>query len=340
MKRPLFRRGVVSLSLARVLALGGLAVAPLIPSAVHAAAPQVRTQAPGYYRMMLGDFEVTVLSDGTVPQTIREVATRTTPERVTAQLARDFLKDPVETSINAFLINTGTSLVLVDTGSGSFFGPDSGGRLLQNLRAAGYQPEQVDVVLLTHIHSDHSGGLVTGASRAFPNAILRVHAREADFWLSPENMAKGQVPRKFFEEARAMVAPYQDAGKLKPFGDKDVPVPGIRAMPTPGHTPGHCAYVVESRGQRLLLWGDLMHFGPVQLREPAVTVAYDLDPSAAAAQRARVFAEASAHGDLVGLDHQPFPGLGRLGADGKGYRWIPANYSSGQRGQDVKARAE
>ncbi|RKG67659.1 MBL fold metallo-hydrolase [Corallococcus exercitus] len=340
MKRPLLRRGGVSLSLARVLALGGLAVTPLIPSAVHAAAPQVRTQAPGYYRMMLGDFEVTALSDGTVPQTIHEVATRTTPERVTALLARDFLQDPVETSINAFLINTGTSLVLVDTGSGSFFGPDSGGRLQQSLRAAGYQPEQVDVVLLTHIHSDHSGGLMTGASRAFPNAVLRVHARETDFWLSAENMAKGEVARKFFEEARAMVVPYQDAGKLKPFGDKDVLVPGIRAVPTPGHTPGHCIYVVESQGQRLVLWGDLMHFGPVQLREPAVTVAYDVDSSAAAAQRARLLSEAAGRGDLLGLDHMSFPGLGRLRPDGKGYRWIPVNYSSGQRWPDVKAKAE
>ncbi|WP_208752603.1 MBL fold metallo-hydrolase [Corallococcus carmarthensis] len=331
MKRPLFRRGVVSLSLARVLALGGLAVAPLIPSTVHAAAPQVRTQAPGFYRMRLGDFEVTALSDGTVPQTIRDIATHTTPERVTALLARDLLQDPVETSINAFLINTGTALVLVDTGVGNLFGPDVGGRLQQSLRAAGYQPEQVDMVLLTHIHSDHSGGLMTGASRAFPNAVLRVHARETDFWLSPENLAKAGEARKFFEEARAMVVPYQDAGKLKPFGDKDVLVPGIRAVPAPGHTPGHCIYVVESQGQRLVLWGDLMHFGPVQLREPAVTVSYDADSRAAAAQRARVFAESAGRGDLVGLDHMPFPGLGRLAVDGKGYRWIPANYTSLQR---------
>ncbi|RKH57383.1 MBL fold metallo-hydrolase [Corallococcus aberystwythensis] len=331
MKRPLFRSGVVSLSLARVLALGGLAVAPLLPSTVHAAAPQVRPQAPGFYRMKLGDFEVTALSDGTVPQTIREIATNTTPERVTALLARDYLQDPVETSINAFLINTGTSLVLVDTGVGSLFGPDVGGRLQHSLRAAGYQPEQVDVVLLTHIHSDHSGGLMTGTRRAFPNAILRVHAREADFWLSPENMAKGEVPKQYFEEARAMVGPYQDAGKLKPFGDREFLVPGIRAVPTPGHTPGHSIYVVESQGQRLFLGGDLMHFGSVQLREPAVTVSYDVDSRAAAAQRARVFAEIAARGDLVGMDHMSFPGLGRLATDGKGYRWIPVNYTSGQR---------
>jgi glyoxylase-like metal-dependent hydrolase (beta-lactamase superfamily II) len=329
MKRPLPRGFFLAVS--RALTLLVLAVAPFLPSAVQAAAPQVRTQAPGFYRMMLGDFEITVLSDGTVPQTVSEVATHTTPERVEELLARDHLEDPVEVSINAFLINTGTALVLVDTGAGGFFGPNVGGRLQQSLRSAGYQPEQIDVVLLTHIHTDHSGGLMSGTRREFPNAVLQVHSREADFWLGRENKAKGEVDPKYFEEARAMVGPYQDAGKLKTFGNGDAIVPGIRAVPTPGHTPGHSAYVVESRGQRLVLWGDLMHFGSVQLREPSVTVAYDVDARAAAAQRARAFAEAARRGDLIGLAHMSFPGLGRLGAEGKGYRWIPANYTSGQR---------
>ncbi|MCY1022936.1 MBL fold metallo-hydrolase [Pyxidicoccus sp. MSG2] len=338
MKNPLPRGAFHAVS--RALTLLMLASAPLLPSAVHAAAPQVRIQAPGFYRMMLGDFEVTTLSDGTVPQTVSEVATRTTPERVKELLSRDHLADPVELSINAFLINTGTALVLVDTGVGGFFGPGVGGQLQQSLRAAGYQPEQIDVVLLTHIHSDHSGGLMSNVARAFPNAILQVHAREAGFWLGRDDRAKGPVDPKYFEEARAMVEPYRSAGRLKTFGDGDAIVPGIRAMPTPGHTPGHSAYVVESRGQRLALWGDLMHFGSVQLREPSVTVAYDVDDRAAASQRARAFTEAARRGDLLGFAHMPFPGLGRLAAEGKGYRWIPVNYSSGQRWQGAKSSAE
>ncbi|WP_043321700.1 MBL fold metallo-hydrolase [Corallococcus coralloides] len=328
------------LAVSRALTLLMLSGAPLLSSSVHAAAPQVRTQAPGFHRMMLGDFEVTALSDGTVPQTVSEVAKGTTPGRVKELLSRDHLEDPIEASINAFLINTGTALVLVETGSGSFFGPGVGGQLQQSLQAAGYRPEQIDVVLLTHIHSDHSGGLMSKTSRAFPNAILRAHAREVGFWLGRDGQAKGSVDPKFFEEARAMVGPYQDAGKLKTFADGDAIVPGIRAMPTPGHTPGHSVYVVESRGARLVLWGDLMHFGSVQLREPSVTVAYDVDERAAAAQRARAFTEAAKRGDLIGLAHMPFPGLGRLSAEGKGYRWIPLNYSSGQRWEDTKARAE
>ncbi|MHA7631638.1 MBL fold metallo-hydrolase [Corallococcus sp. M7] len=338
MKTPLARTALVSVS--RVLSLLMLSGTPLLPSAVHAAAPQVRTQAPGFHRMMLGDFEVTALSDGTVPQTVSAVAKGTTPGRVKELLSRDHLEDPIEASINAFLINTGTALVLVETGSGSFFGPGVGGQLQQSLQAAGYRPEQIDMVLLTHIHSDHSGGLMSKTSRAFPNAILRVHAREVGFWLERDDPTKGAVDPKFFEEARAMVGPYRDAGKLKTFVDGDAIIPGIRAMPTPGHTPGHSAYVVESRGARLVLWGDLMHFGSVQLREPSVTVAYDVDERAASAQRARAFTEAAKRGDLIGLAHMPFPGLGRLSAEGKGYRWIPLNYSSGQRWEAAKARAE
>ncbi|NTX04473.1 MBL fold metallo-hydrolase [Myxococcus sp. CA040A] len=337
MTRPL-PRGVF-LAVSRALTLLVMATASLLPAAAHAAAPQVRTQAPGFYRMMLGDFEVTALSDGTVPQTVRDVATHTTPEQVKDLLARDHLEDPVELSINAFLINTGTALVLVDTGVGGFFGPGVGGQLQQSLQAAGYQPEQIDVVLLTHIHSDHSGGLMSGTRRAFPNAILQVHAREADFWLGREK-ARGQVDPKYFEEARAMVEPYRVAGKLKTFGGGDSIVPGIRVMPTAGHTPGHSSYIIESRRQRLVLFGDLMHFGSVQLREPSVTVAYDVDDRAAAAQRARTFAEAAQRGDLLGLSHMPFPGLGRLGAEGRSYRWIPANYSSGQRWPEAKVLAE
>ncbi|WP_244219507.1 MBL fold metallo-hydrolase [Corallococcus interemptor] len=338
MTKPTARGSFLSVS--RALTLMMLTGAPLLPTSVHAAAPQVRTQAPGVHRLLLGDFEVTALSDGTVPQTVSEVATNTTPRQVKELLSRDHLEDPVEVSINAFLINTGTALVLVETGVGSFFGPGVGGQLQQNLQAAGYRPEQIDVVLLTHIHSDHSGGLMARTGRAFPNAILRVHAREAGFWLGRDDRTRGSVDPKYFEEARAMVGPYQEAGKLKVFGDGDTLVPGIRAMPTPGHTPGHSAYVVESRGERLVLGGDLMHFGSVQLREPSVTVAYDVDERAAAAQRARTFTEAAKRGDLIGFAHMPFPGLGRLSAEGKGYRWIPLNYSSGQRWEAAKARTE
>ena len=131
-------------------------------NAAHAAAPQVKTQAPGYYRLMLGDFEVTVLRDGSLSLPA-SILTNTTEAETEKALARNFQKSPFDASDNAFLINTGARLVLIDTGSGSLMGPTAG-ILLTNLKASGYRPEQIDEVYLTHMHPDHAGGLMVGAS--------------------------------------------------------------------------------------------------------------------------------------------------------------------------------
>lgn len=148
----------------------------------YAAAPQVGVQAPGYYRMMLGKFEITALSDGTVDVPLSKLLKHAPHERITALQARAHQSaKAAETSINAFLINTGNQLVLVDTGAGQLFGPNAGGLLPQNIRAAGYQPEQIDAVLLTHIHVDHSGGLSVDGKAVFPNAVVYVDRHDADY---------------------------------------------------------------------------------------------------------------------------------------------------------------
>jgi hypothetical protein len=133
-----------------VAGLVAITASLLYATTPHAAAPQLKGQAPGYYRMMLGDFEIVALSDGTVPLEMRKLLTNTTPMRVDQLLKRSFLADPVETSVNAYLVNTGTKLVLIDTGSGNLFGPTLG-NLANNLKAAGYQPEQVDAIYVTHM---------------------------------------------------------------------------------------------------------------------------------------------------------------------------------------------
>ncbi|WP_395833052.1 MBL fold metallo-hydrolase [Archangium violaceum] len=300
------------------------------PSATHAAAPQVRTQAPGFYRMMLGDFEVTVISDGTLPLEPDKVLTNTRPEHVKKLLADAHLNLPVETSVNAFLINTGSKLVLVDTGTGEFLGP-SLNKLVPNLRAAGYEPEQIDAVLLTHIHTDHSGGLTVGGKQIFPKALVYADKREVDFWLNADNMEKAPADKKpRFQEARIALDSYVAAGRLKTFeGDTEL-FPGIRSIASPGHTPGHSFYSVESKGQKLVLWGDVMHVAAVQFPEPSVTIQYDVDSKAAAAQRAKAYADAAKQGYWVGVAHVSFPGLGHVRANGKGYTWVPANYSISQ----------
>ena len=301
--------------------------ASVLLHSVHAAAPQVKTQAPGSYRVMLGDFEVTALSDGTLALPVDKLLTRTSPAQVGKALKRDFLATPVETSVNAYLINTGTKLVLIDTGAAGLFGPTLG-NLLANLKSAGYQPEQVDEIYITHMHADHVGGLMAGDKLVFANAVVRADKHDADFWLSQANLDKAPADAKdFFKGAMASLNPYVAAGKFKPFdGDTEL-VPGIKAVAARGHTPGHSTYLVESKGQKQALWGDLMHVAAVQFANPSVAIQFDTDSRAAALQRKRAFAEAAKQGYLVGSAHLSFPGLGHVRAEGTGYAWVPVNYT-------------
>ena len=311
--------------LTALTASAALGLAPL--QSAYAAAPFVKTSAPGYYRMMLGDFEVTALSDGTADLPIDKMLTHTTPAKVNKALARSFMKAPVETSVNSYLINTGSKLVLIDTGTAKLFGPTLGD-LLANLKAAGYQPEQVDEIYITHMHADHVGGLMDGDKMAFPNATVRADKRDADYWLSQTNLDKAAPDAKsFFEQAMASLNPYVKAGHFSAFEGGTELVPGVKSVAMYGHTAGHSAYLVESKGQKLLLWGDLVHAATVQFDDPSVTTAFDRDARSAAAQRKRTFADAARNGYLVGSSHISFPGIGHVRANGKGYAWVPVNYS-------------
>ncbi|NML15227.1 MBL fold metallo-hydrolase [Azohydromonas caseinilytica] len=305
--------------------LGGLAASLMVLGTAQAAAPQVKTQ-PGYYRLMLGEFEVTALSDGTVKLPMDKML-HARPGQVEQQYARAFVPLPAEVSVNAYLVNTGTKLVLIDAGAAGLFGPTLG-KLIDNLRAAGYQPEQVDEVYLTHLHSDHAGGLVQGGQRLFPNAVVRAERADADFWLNPASLEKAPAEAKdAFRNAMAVLKPYADAGKFQTFDSGAELVPGIQAVPLHGHTPGHNGFLVRSQGQRLLVWGDVMHAAPVQMKDPGVTIQFDSDTRSAAATRRKVMAEVAREGTWVAGAHLSFPGLGHLRAVGKGYEWVPAHYS-------------
>lgn len=289
-------------------------------------APLVKNSAPGFYRVMLGDFEVTALSDGTVALPVDKLLTNTDSKKTQEALAKHHLTTPVTTSVNAYLINTGSKLVMIDAGAGRMFGPTLG-RLLINLKAAGYTPEQIDEIYITHMHGDHAGGLLSGDLAAFPNAIVRADQHDADHWLNETVMNKAAPDhRGSYKNAMKAFAPYLASGKFKPFeGDTEL-VPGVKAIAAHGHTPGHSIYQIESQGKKLILWGDLMHVAAVQFANPAVTISFDSDSKAAMAERKKAYAEAAKNDTMVGATHLSFPGLGHLRSEGKAYVWIPLNY--------------
>src|SRR5712664_3399755 len=230
------------------------------PNAALDAAPQHHDQQPGFYRLN---------------------GTKATMDGVVKGLQEDpHMLDVVDMG---FLVNTGKQLILVDAGAGTWWGGGALGRLAGSLRSAGYTPEEVDIVLLTHLHSDHIGGLTTqDGKRAFPNADVYVAKAESDFWLSPEIAAKApKDAQPFFESAQAIAAPYIRAGKWHTFSGSESIVDGMQLVPLAGHTPGHTGYEFSSKGQKILFWGDIVHAQRVQLQHPEVTAIFDIDQTAA-----------------------------------------------------------
>ncbi|MHB1183709.1 MAG: MBL fold metallo-hydrolase [Desulfobulbia bacterium] len=310
-----------------VLTLGVAALMGFAPLA-QAEVPQVATQVPGYYRIQLGQFEITALYDGAIELDAKLLrnAKATDLQRL---LSRMFVGNPkMQTAVNAYLVNTGSHLVLVDTGAAKLFGP-SLGYVLQNMKAAGYEPGQVDTVVITHLHGDHMGGLNDASGQPiFPKARVLVSQADNDFWLSQkvaeEAPAKAQP---YFKMARDTAAPYLASGQWQTFSDGSVLVPGIEAVKANGHTPGHTAYAVESEGQKLLIWGDVVHAHAVQFARPGVSIEFDVDQKQAIATRRSLMKAMAASKSLVAGMHLPFPGLGHVRAEGKGsYSWVPIEF--------------
>lgn len=315
----------------RTLLAVSLAFASTLVAVVpaQAAAPMQHKQVAGFYRTMIGDYEVTALHDG--GGLIDSNLLHGDPALIQFLLARSFESDPknVSATVQGYLVNTGSKLVLIDTGSGGHWGPPTLGNLVQNLKASGYKPEQVDLVLLTHLHGDHAGGIYKDGKRVFPNATVMMKKADADFWLSKEIMANAPEDAKiFFKIAQDGAAPYMAAGKWKAYEGMDEIVPGIAPYAIPGHTPGHTGYMISSKGQSLLVWGDVAHVGTVQMPHPEISIVFDSDSDSAVKTREALMVKLATDKTMIAAAHMPFPGLGRLreADNGVGYDWVPVTF--------------
>lgn len=285
-------------------------------------------QESGSYNVRVGDIKVTALSDGTIPIDLPALLKGATPEDIDKLLMRSFQRNPLETSINVYLVKLPGHNVLIDTGAGQLFGPGNGGRLLERLAAQGLLPEDVTDVLLTHAHSDHSGGLVKDGQRVFPNATVYVGKPDVDFFFNESNQKKTGYEQRYFDIARLTLKPYLDAGKVQTFAGTQEVLPGITATLHPGHTPGSAFYRLTSAGESLTFVGDLIHVAAVQFPMPGVTITFDQNQAKAASVRKAQFAAFARERALIAAPHLPFPGMGHLRTSASGgYDWVPVTYT-------------
>jgi glyoxylase-like metal-dependent hydrolase (beta-lactamase superfamily II) len=319
----------ISSAFSLALALGtALALATPCPATAQSLQAPRAQQAPGYYRFRVGSYVVTALSDGTVAIPWDAILQGMAPDQIRASFSAVGQTPLRDTSINAFLVDTGSKRILIDAGAGALFG-DCCGRLPKALADAGYPVDTIDAVLLTHVHGDHSGGLSVNGGRVFPRATIYLARADYDYWMSDAELARAKTSHKaMFAQGRAALAPYIVAGKLHVFHGATTLFPGITTIPAPGHTPGHSFYRIANGQDHVVVIGDIIHAAEVQFPHPEVTADFDADPAQARATRERVLAELARSHELVAADHVSFPGVGHVTRNGKGYQWSAQPYQA------------
>jgi glyoxylase-like metal-dependent hydrolase (beta-lactamase superfamily II) len=279
-------------------------------------------QIAGIYHRRVGDIVVTAISDGFLDGNLDVL--RNIDHDEALQILTESFRPARRTAVNAFLIYSAGRLALIETGSGNYLQPTAG-KVLANVKAAGVAPADIEAVLLTHMHPDHSAGLTDMATGKpnYPNAELVMHQREPEHWFDDARMAKGNEREKklFFQAGREQVAPYRDRWRLFTGGEV---FPGVTALPRPGHTPGHTTFMISSGKEQLLIWGDTVHVPEVQTARPEVCMDFDTDKDMAQVSRREVFDMAATDRLLVTGMHLHFPGFAHLVRSGSGYRLIPA----------------
>lgn len=290
-----------------------------------AAAPAAGAQAPGFYRFKVGDLEITQISDGVARRPLDAGFVRNAELSAVQQALADAFQPPdmVTIPFTTTVINTGSRLVMIDAGTGGTAGPNAG-TWLANFRAAGFAPEQVDTIVVSHFHGDHIQGIRDKEGKAvFPNATLQVPEAEWAFWMDDGQMSRAPEGMKGgFAGVRRVFAPVaKEVVQYK--GDQEL-LPGIATISAPGHTPGHTAFIVTSGSGRLLVWSDTTNKPELFVRNPTWQAVFDMDGDLAAATRARMLdMAASERMAMVGY-HFPFPAAGFIARDGAGrYQFVP-----------------
>ncbi len=306
------------------------AAALTAPSAAWAAAPLSGKQAPGFYRFKLGDYEVTVLHDGARTFPLPDTFVTNVPKDQALAAAGDAFMPPGKVTVpfNPTLINTGTKLVLLDTGNGPS-ADGAVGQLFPNLAAAGVSPADIDLVVLSHLHPDHTNGLRTPTGDiAFPNATIIAPAPEWAFWMNDDNMAKAsdKLTQNYFANTRKVLGGLDERIARYEWGTEVAP--GVTAIATPGHTPGHTSFAIASGSSRMVVQSDVTNIPEFFLRNPDWHVAYDHDPDMAAATRHKFYDMAASEKMLVVGYHFPFPSAGHVEKAGAGYRLVPVEWSA------------
>ncbi|MCC0805136.1 MBL fold metallo-hydrolase [Methylobacterium sp. W2] len=283
--------------------------------------PDAVKALPGVLRWSLGDLTVTVLNDGYLQGSL-DLVTGIGSDEAGSLQAAGFRAQAPRITLNAYLIEgPGRKPILIDSGMGRF-GGDTLGRVPAALAATGVSPSDIETVLLTHLHPDHAGGLIhDDGSAAYPNAELVLHQAESAHWLADEAISRApEGARPYFENAQKAVAPY--AGRVRTMTDAEV-LPGITAVPLPGHTPGHTGFRIVSGSASLLMWADIVHLPAIQFKRPEATMVFDVDPDEARAVRKRMLDEVSSERTFVTGGHLEFPALGYVAREGGAYSFVP-----------------
>jgi glyoxylase-like metal-dependent hydrolase (beta-lactamase superfamily II) len=296
-----------------------------LPEAAQAAAPLATSQAPGFYRYKAGDLQITAINDGFFTRPLQGFIRNAEMPAVQALLAEQSL--PTETVTIPFttlVVNDGRRLTLIDTGNGNSGAPTSG-RWMDNFRAAGFAPEQVDTIVISHFHGDHINGLrLKEGGAVFPNAEVHVPAPEWAFWMSDERMnAAPDAMKGAFANVRRVFSPI--AANVKQYAPGTEVVTGINSIAAHGHTPGHCAFAV---GGKLLAMSDTTNHPALFVRQPGWQAIFDMDGGVAEVSRRRMLDMAIADKMQVAFYHAPFPATGTIQKDGAGYRLVPVAWSS------------